>query len=763
MRIAFCIFKYFPFGGIQRDLMKIVRECRARGHAAKIFTLRWETDEAPGVEVEIIPIEGVSRHVQYEHFAERVRDAVAHDKEGFDLVVGFNKMPGLDVYYAGDSCYAEKAQDQRSAAYRLLPRYRSLHAAERAVFDQTSGTEILTLSSLQIPAYRTYYDTPPGRFHSLPPGIERDRVAAHDEEQRDQFRRELREEFNLASGTTVLLFIGSGFIKKGLDRVLLATANLPPALKANTHLFVIGRDKGDAFERMAMRLGISDQVTFLCEGRDDVPRFLFAADGLVHPAYDETAGMVIIEAMLAGLPVIATRNCGYAEYLGRYGAGVVLESPFRQADLNAQLARLVDGEDRQEWIDAGLAARDNKDLFSLVPRAVDYLERFVGERGPLLAFTLFRYFPFGGLQRDFMRIATACLEAGYRVLVYCMEWQGPKPDGFDVVTIETHGIGNHARYADFADRVARRVRWRRPAAVIGFNKMPGLDLYYAADPCFEHKAQDMRSRVYRMTPRYRTLARLERAVFGRASSTRIMLIAESQRDPFVQHYGTGDDRLHILPPGVSRDRRRGVDWEDQRREVRQEFEVGADEYLLVLIGSGFKTKGLDRALQALANLPVDLQRQCHFLAIGQDNPLIFERFARQLGVADRLRILKGRNDVPAILQGADVMVHPAYMESGGLVLIEGVIAGLPVITTSVCGFAGYVREAEAGIVLEEPFSQQELDRALVTALSDENRRSAWSENGVRFGCETEDIYDMPVKALQYIESQLPEVSVAISS
>ena len=102
MRFAFCIFKYFPYGGIQRDLMKMLRECQARGHEVKVFTLRWEAPPLDDIEVEILPIVGLNRHSQYAHFADAVRVAV--HAEDFDLVVGFNKMPGLDVYYAGDSC-----------------------------------------------------------------------------------------------------------------------------------------------------------------------------------------------------------------------------------------------------------------------------------------------------------------------------------------------------------------------------------------------------------------------------------------------------------------------------------------------------------------------------------------------------------------------------------------------------------------------------------------------------------------------------------
>ena len=749
MRIAFSIFKYFPFGGIQRDLMKVVRECQRRGIQVKVFTLRWEAPPEPDLEVEVMPVVGLNRHTQYENFASAVN--LAMRSERWDLLVGFNKMPGLDVYYAGDSCYLEKSLTQRSALYRLLPRFRSFRDAELAVFGVHNDTNILTLSNNEVPRYRYYYRTPPERFHALPPGIERDRIAPHDV---DAIRGELREQHGLADDARVVLFIGSGFIKKGLDRALLAVAALPDALRANTHLFVIGRDRPDGFQRLAMRLGIASQVTFYADGLEDVPRFMFGADALVHPAYDETAGMVIIEAMLAGVPAVVTRNCGYARYLERADAGIVLDRAFSQAALDQALHRLLTDSRREVWRRNGLAQKDNEQLFRLVPQCVDLLERFVAQRAPVLVFVLFKYFPFGGLQRDFMRIALACQSVGYRIVVYCLSWQGEVPEGFDVVVVPEKGILNHKKYQHFADYVRSDARWRRPVAVVGFNKMPGLDVYYAADSCFEHKAQEMRTALYRSLGRYKSMSRFERAVFGRDAATEILLIAPAQRAQFQRYYDTQDERMTLLPPGVSQDRARPANWEQLRSRVRSEFGLTEDDLLLVMIGSGFITKGLDRALLALASVPAALVSRTRMLIIGQDNPSQFMRMARSLKVDDRLIINRGRDDIPAVLQAADLMVHPAYMESGGMVLIEAIIAGLPVIATSVCGFAHYIADADAGVVVPEPFVQQTLNDAVANALQDSKRRSEWSRNGVSFGRAHQELYNMPAHAVRMIEQNI---------
>jgi UDP-glucose:(heptosyl)LPS alpha-1,3-glucosyltransferase len=177
----------------------------------------------------------------------------------------------------------------------------------------------------------------------------------------------------------VLLFLGSGFIKKGLDRALLAVRALPPELFASTRLMVVGGDNAEYFRRMATRLGMAERVQFF-SGRDDVPRFLFGADSLLLPAYDENAGMVILEAMIAGLPALVTKNCGYAHYLADADAGLISPMPFAQERFNAQLAELMTSDARATWQANGRTLAADRDIYRLAEVAVDYFERFAGDR-----------------------------------------------------------------------------------------------------------------------------------------------------------------------------------------------------------------------------------------------------------------------------------------------------------------------------------------------------------------------------------------------
>ncbi|WP_375740457.1 glycosyltransferase family 4 protein [Pseudomonas boanensis] len=366
-----------------------------------------------------------------------------------------------------------------------------------------------------------------------------------------------------------------------------------------------------------------------------------------------------------------------------------------------------------------------------------------------LAFVLYKYFPFGGLQRDFMRIALECQRRGHAIRVYTMIWEGEVPDGFEVLIAPVKALFNHKRNEKFTAWVEADLARRPVDRVIGFNKMPGLDVYYAADPCFEDKAQTLRNGLYRRWGRYKHFSDYERAVFAPDSRTEILMISEVQQPLFVKHYATPARRFHLLPPGIAADRRAPANAAEVRADFRREFKLGDDDLLLVQIGSGFKTKGLDRSLKALADLPRELRKRTRLIVIGQDDPKPFLLQVKALGISDQVDILKGRSDIPRFLLGADLLIHPAYNENTGTVLLEALVAGLPVLVTDVCGYAHYIAEADSGRVVSSPFQQEALNRMLAEMLADPAARLRWSANGLAFA-DSADLYSMPQHAADVI-------------
>ena len=91
-----------------------------------------------------------------------------------------------------------------------------------------------------------------------------------------------------------------------------------------------------------------------------------------------------------------------------------------------------------------------------------------------------------------------------------------------------------------------------------------------------------------------------------------------------------------------------------------------------------------------------------------------------------------REEIPELMAAADIFVHPARYDTTGTVILEAIINGLPVITTSACGYAKHVSAGRCGLVINEPFKQKTLIAALETA-RDHVVREHWSKSGLEYG------------------------------
>jgi len=366
-----------------------------------------------------------------------------------------------------------------------------------------------------------------------------------------------------------------------------------------------------------------------------------------------------------------------------------------------------------------------------------------------LAFALFKYFPYGGLERDMLAMARVCQARGHRVTIYTGGWQGEKPPDMRVVELPVRALTNHGRGTAFVARLREQLSGSPDAVVVGFNKMPGLDFYYAADVCFAAKAHEERNLLYRLTPRSRHYIALERAVFGRASNTQVLMISRPQFAVYQRYYRTQDERLHMLPPGIRRERVMPPDYTERRAQLRAQYQLDDEDYLLLLVGSDFKRKGLDRAIRALAQLPASLRRCVHLWVAGQDSEQAYLQLAQSEGVADRVKILGGRDDISQLMWAADALLHPAYSENTGTVLLEGMVAGLPVIASAVCGYAHYIEENRLGAVLADPVTPASLGAAIEEVLAQD---AEIGRQRAREFAARADIFSMTERAAELIET-----------
>lgn len=371
----------------------------------------------------------------------------------------------------------------------------------------------------------------------------------------------------------------------------------------------------------------------------------------------------------------------------------------------------------------------------------------------IIAICLYKYFPFGGLQRDFMRIAKTLASRGHHVRVYTQSWEGECPDAFELIHVPVKSHTNHGRNAEYYAWVQAHLCQHPVDRIVGFNKMPGLDVYYAADVCYAEKVANEKGFLYRLTSRYRHYAAFERATFENGKPTQLLMLTDKQIADFQKHYQTEAERFHILPPGIYPDRKYSQQIVNSRQIYRQKNGISEHQHLLLQVGSDFTRKGVNRSIEALASLPLTLRQNTLLFVVGQDKPGKFEALAEKRGVRSNVHFFSGRDDIAELMAAADVLLHPAYQEAAGIVLLEAITSGLPVLTTSVCGYAHYIVDANCGIAIEEPFHQETLNEVLHKLLMQPDLRTAWAENA-RHYADTKDLYSLPEKAADIITGDL---------
>ncbi len=377
------------------------------------------------------------------------------------------------------------------------------------------------------------------------------------------------------------------------------------------------------------------------------------------------------------------------------------------------------------------------------------------------AFCLYKHFPYSGLSLDMLRIAHECTQRGHQATVFTGSWEGDIPDGVKVVIVKHFGFTNHTRAHSFHRKLRNHLDPRDFDVVVGFNKIPGMDIYYCGDYCYVGRSFLRHSIFYRFTPRFLYFSSFERGVFEAASKTNILSLSDREKSIYQQYYLTQDSRFLCLPPTLEKARWANLGELPERGQIRKALGVEDDENLVLLIGSGFQTKGLDRAILALSALPLEIQQKTKLFVVGQDKTEQFVRIAKRADVADRVYFLGGRTDVPALMKAGDMLLHPAYAETTGGVLLEAIVSGLPVLATPVCGYAPHIKMAEAGIVLRKRFSQEELnEKFLEMLLSDEKEQ--WRENGLKYG-QDPSLYVMPQRAVDYIEQTCAQKALYLSA
>ncbi|MBO7327330.1 MAG: glycosyltransferase family 4 protein, partial [Lentisphaeria bacterium] len=246
-------------------------------------------------------------------------------------------------------------------------------------------------------------------------------------------------------------------------------------------------------------------------------------------------------------------------------------------------------------------------------------------------FSVFKYFPYGGLQLDLMRMAQEFVSRGIKVVVYCMSCDIEQiPEGMEFRKLPAKGWSNHSRARNFEKKLRKELENESFFAHIAFNRLTPADWYFAADMPFVESAK--RSFLQKLLPRYRTFAAMEKELFHPENKTKIFCITNAQQRDFQRLYDTPSERIYQLPPGIDEKFANALSLREKRDEIRSKLGIHEDETLLIQVSSAFRTKGVDRSIAALAFLPESIRCKTRLLVAGKGDPSAYIKFANRCGV-----------------------------------------------------------------------------------------------------------------------------------
>lgn len=345
-KIAVIVPKYGLVGGAEQFAFQVTERLAARTpYEFHVFANQWKSIEGSRVifhKVPMIRFPRFLRPVSFAWFASRLMAG-----QHFDLVHAHDRVFGADLVSLHCTPHAAWVRDVRRKRPSLFDR--AMCAVERRMLAAGGASLFFPTSSIAMETFLREYSPLPGQWKVMHPGVDAARFSSPD---REKCRAEIRGRHGIGSSDFLVLFVGMNFELKGLDTIMAAVAKArvqQPA--ANIRLLVVGRGDEEKYRGVARSHGIGDAVVFAGTQAGGIERYYRAADMFIMLSGFDTFGMVVLEAMAAGLPVVVSSNVGARDVVEDGVNGFVLPDG-RDVDAAAdRIVCLLDG-DRQRAMSA---------------------------------------------------------------------------------------------------------------------------------------------------------------------------------------------------------------------------------------------------------------------------------------------------------------------------------------------------------------------------------------------------------------------------
>ncbi|MFZ5453401.1 MAG: glycosyltransferase family 4 protein [Thermodesulfobacteriota bacterium] len=327
MKIALLRQRVSATGGAETTLINLARGLAAAGHEATVYgTDPPATGQrllGPGVKFVSVPVWG-GKTARVLSYALNVR-RLMRQAPG-QLVFSLERTLSPQVYRAGDGCHREWLR--RRAPYltplaRLGQELSLFHRVmlwlEKHLLTDPHLIRVIANSRQVQGEIEEYYKPAPEKIRVIYNGLDHQKFQPLKEPETTSLQARL----GLDNNAQVVLFVGSGFVRKGLTYLLEAFAGLK---SKNSLLWVVGKGRTERYQQLARRLKVAERVRFWGP-QADTASFYQAATVLALPTIYDPCSNVVLEALGCGCPVVTTGANGAGEFITPGTNGAVLPLP----------------------------------------------------------------------------------------------------------------------------------------------------------------------------------------------------------------------------------------------------------------------------------------------------------------------------------------------------------------------------------------------------------------------------------------------------
>lgn len=351
MKIALIHKKYTTHGGTERYMVGLSKFLVEKGHEVHVITGSIDKDsKLEEINYHLVSAWGKHLGIDKYIFAKAAKREI--EKYDFDIIQSFSRLGFGDVIRIGGGChqvfldkYLNSLENpiykfKKKLEYKLSLQDYFTRYYEAKDFEEGNYKKIVAVSQMVKDDIIKLYDVPADDIIVNHNGVD---INKFHPKNKDKFSAVIRKKHCLTKDDYVLLFLGTGFKRKGLKYVLSALKSVD-----NAKLMIVGKGDIEKFKSKAEELSVLDRCRFIGPVRE-VEKYYAAADIFVFPSTYDPCANVTLEAMASGLPIITTKDNGASGVIDDGKNGYVLEKADNVKKIIEYIKTLKVNDKRKEF------------------------------------------------------------------------------------------------------------------------------------------------------------------------------------------------------------------------------------------------------------------------------------------------------------------------------------------------------------------------------------------------------------------------------